>query len=393
MRYIDNSHGDPREQALFPWLRDVLTADVVGIRWQSGFFEPGVLGVFSPTFQRLAHEELDAVVLVGSNDGETQAAAVHSLVDVVGLPRRNALLGVVSYANGYYHPKTIHLCYRNGRQAAYVGSSNLTSRGINGLNIEAGIVLDTGDGDPAALLSQIEHAAREWFALHPDGLFTVESHDDVDRLQERGIVTNERPARPPRGEGGQPGGGQLPRRTRRHPLPPLRDRDEEEDDADDDGPVEQPEVDGPVLIAELPGGKRWSQAAFPKRFIDDFFQVRPGTGDVLRLWPVTQAQGVGPQERAVCGYKGSRNWYYELGLVAAIGDYPPRPSKPIGVFHRIDNQTCRYTILMPDHASYPVVADCLEANLPNRRGNELRRAIVPAQVLLDAWPDNWFFEV
>ncbi len=393
MRYIDNGHGDPREDALFPWLRNVLTADVIGIRWQSGFFEAGVLGVFSQTFERLAREHLDAVVLIGSNDGETQSAAVRELVGVLGLPRPNALLGVVSYADGFYHPKTIHLCYCGGRQAAYVGSSNLTSRGINGLNVEAGIILDTDEGDPTDVLDRIKSAIHEWFVLRPEGLFRVENEDDVDRLQESGILTVERPARPRRGEGGQPGGDRLPRRVRRHPLPPLPDRgDEESDDADEMHPNE-PEVEKLVLIAELPGGQRWSQAAFPKRFTKNFFQVEESTDDRLRLLPVTQDKGVDPEVRVPCRSKGSHNWYYELGLAAACGDYPPPPRKPIGVFHRIAHRSCRYTVLMPGDASYPAVSDCLESNLHDRRGNELRRATVAPQVLQDAWPDNWFFEV
>ncbi len=318
---------------------------------------------------------------------------MHELVDVLGLPRPNALLGVVRYADGYYHPKTIHLRYRGGRQVAYVGSSNLTSRGINGLNVEAGMVLDTDEGDSADVLDRIELAIRQWFVLRPGGLFEVETHDDVDRLQASGILTIERPARPPGGQGDQPGRGELPRRGRGHQLPPIGDPGADEEGEHDDGPIERPEVEELVLIAELPGGRRWSQAAFPKRFTDNFFQVRAGTADVLRLWPVTQDRGVGPEARVPCGYKGSHNWYYELGLAAAIGDYPPPPSKPIGVFHRIAHQTCRYTVLMPDHTSYPVVDDCLAANLRNRRGNELRRATVPPHVLQDAWPDNWFFEV
>ncbi len=396
MRYIDNGHGDPREEALFAWLRTVLTADVIGIRWQSGFFEASVLGVFVPTFQRLANENLDAVVLIGSNDGETQASAVHQLVDVLGLPRPNALLGVVSYADGFYHPKTIHLCYRSGREVAYVGSANLTSRGINGLNIEAGIVLDTDEGDSGDLLNHVEQAASEWFVSRPDGLFQVESHDDVNRLEAHGILATERAPRPPRGEGGGPGGDPLPRRGRRHALPPMPDRGIEEGDDIEDVPVEEPEVDGPVLIAEMAGPGRWGQAAFPKWFIDNFFKVLPDTGHVLHLWPVTQAGGVGAAERVACGHKaGSRNWYYELGLAAAIGAYPQRPAKPIGVFHRIAHHTCRYAILMPDDESYPHVAGCLAANRDrlNRPRNELPRTIVPAAVLRNAWPDSWFFDV
>ena len=387
MRYIDNSHGDPRDKALVPWLRNVLTEDVVGIRWQSGFFQAGVLGLFSPTFRLLSHENLDAVVLVGSNDGETRVSAVRALVDILGLPRPNALLGVVSYADGFYHPKTIHLCYRNGRQVAYVGSSNLTSRGIDGLNIEAGIVLDTDDGDPADLLSSISDAAAQWFAVRPEGLFEVQNHADVDQLQERGILTIKPVARPAPGDGGQPGGGKLPRRRRRHRLPPILDPGRD----DDDEQIEESEVENLVLIAELAGPGRWGQAVFPKRFVDDFFQVQPGTDDRLHLRPVTDAGEVGQEVAVPCGYKGSRNWYYELGLAATIHAYPPEPLKPIGVFHRIAHQTCRYTILMPGGESYRVVADCLRENRPEDQGNELSRTIVPLHVLEAAWPNNRFF--
>ena len=168
-----------------------------------------------------------------------------------------------------------------------------------------------------------------------------------------------------------------------------------------DVPLEEPEfdapvLDAPVLIAELAGPGRWGQAAFPEWFIHNFFEVLPDTGDVLHLWPVTQADGVGAVEEPVCGFKaGSRNWYYELGLAAAIGAYPQQPSKPIGVFHRIGHEICRYAILMPDDESYPHVAGCLAANRNrlNRPGNELPRTIVPSVVLRDAWPGNWFFEV
>ena len=129
-------------------------------------------------------------------------------------------------------------------------------------------------------------------------------------------------------------------------------------------------------------------------FIHNFFMVLPNTGDVLRLWPVTKADGVGEAEEAKCGFKkGSRNWYYELGLAAAIGGYPEQPPKPIGVFHSIGHQTCRYTILMPDDESYTDVADCLAKNRHrlNRQKNELPRTIVPSMVLKEAWPGSWFF--
>ena len=384
MRYIDNGQGDSRE-ALFAWLQTVLKTDVVEIRCQSGFFEASVLGVFEPTFRRLSNEDQNASVLIGSNDGETEASAVHGLVDVLGLPRPNALLGVVRYGNAFYHPKTIHLRYRSGRQVAYVGSSNLTSRGVSGLNIEAGVVLDTEEGDPEDFLNQVGGRVSEWFDSRPDGLFEVRSHDDVKRLETRGILRSERADPRPSSSGGH-SGDPLPSRVRPYALAPIPDS----------GRVDLENISGDVLIAELAGPGRWGQAAFPEWFVDSFFQVLPSTGEVLQLVPVTQASGVGAVEKVGCGYKeGSRNWYYELGLAAAIGAYPKAPAKPIGVFHRIDHQICRYTILMPDDEAYLHVDRCLAANRDrlSRPRNELRRTIVPAEVLRSAWPGSWFFEV
>lgn len=392
MRYLDNGIGDPREAALFTWLQTVLTDDVVGIRWQFGFFEGGVLGVFLPAFRRLIHEDLDAAVLVGSNDGETQSASVLHLVDALGLPRPNALLGIVSYADAFYHPKTIHLRYRSGRQVAYVGSANMTSRGIDGLNVEAGMILDTNDGDPVDLLRQIAQAVGDWFVTRPDGLFEVRDHDDVSRLEGRGVLAAESASRQSHDRGGRSSSHLLPRRGRRHDLPAMPKRVK----SIAGEVVEQPEIGGNVLIGELPGPGRWGQAAFPQWFVNNFFKVLPNTGDVLRLRPVTEVGGVGAEEEASCGYKkGSKNWYYELGLARSIRVYPPPPQKPIGVFYRTGHQTFRYTILLPDDESYPAVASCLAANrhLLKRRRNELPRAIVSASVLRSAWPDNWFFEV
>ena len=392
MRYIDNGQGDPRDEALYTWLRDVLTSDVVGIRWQSGYFEAGVLGSLASTMAQLAANEQDAMVLIGSNDCETGVSAVRRLVDLLGLPRSGGKLGIVSYANGSYHPKTIHIRYGDGREVAYVGSANLTSRGINGLNVEAGIVLDTDEGDAEDVLAAVGEAVAEWFQSTPEGLYVVDGQGDVDDLEQQGILKE--------GSGGSPGSGVgaagvegLARRRRRHPLPPLPDVDggdgaQGEDESEGAADVD---VDGRVLIAELVGPGRWSQSAFPKWFIDNFFEVQPD-GDLLRLVPVTR-EGVGPADTVVCGYKDSKNWYYELRLANIVGAYPSG-AKPIGVFHRIAPKTCRYTIMMPADAAYAEVSDCLADNLYrlNRPKNQLRRTIIPAQELADTWAETWFFE-
>lgn len=389
MRYIDSGQGDPRDQALFAWLRGALTPNVVGIRWQSGFFEAGVLGSLAPTLAQLAAHELDAMVLIGSNDCETKVSVVHKLVDLLGLPRPGGKLGIVSYADAFYHPKTIHICYSGGREVAYVGSANLTSSGINGLNVEAGIVLDTDEEDDEDVLTAVKEAVADWFKSEPEGLYVVESHEDVDDLAERGILEAGTSASSGVGSGSAVDG--LARRLRRHALPPLPDHDVEEDEGTEQGGEGEAELGGDVLVAELVGPGRWSQSAFPKWFIDNFFEVPPGD-DHLRLLPVTRTS-VGSPEVVACGYKASKNWYYELHLATEAGKYPAAPPKPIGVFHRIAHQTCRYTIVMPDDQAYPDVSACLEANLYrlDRPKGQLPRTILPAKVLAATWSEDWFF--
>ncbi len=392
MRYIDNGKGDPLDEAVFTWLRDALTPDVVGIRWQSGFFEAGVLGSLALTLAQLAAKDLDTMVLIGSNDCETGVSAVHKLVDLLGLPRSGGKLGIVSYADGFYHPKTIHIRYGDDREVAYVGSANLTSRGINGLNVEAGIVLDTDQGDAGEVLTAVKEAVAEWFESIPGGLYMIEGHGDVDNLERQGVLKEVSASGSSSVGSGVAGVDGLVRRGRRHALPSLPNLDDGKG-GDSEREVEvEARLDGDVLVAELAGPGRWSQAAFPKWFIENFFEVQPGE-DRLRLVPVIET-GVRSADSVACGYKGSKNWYYELRLANSVGEYTRDP-KPLGVFHRIAPQTCRYTIIMPGEEAYSDVSDCLAANLYrlNRPKNQLRRTIMPAQVLADAWADDWFFDL
>ena len=386
MRYIDNGAGNRAEVALLPLLQGLLTTDVVGLRWQSGYFDARVLGVFGSALQRLAQEDLNTAVLVGSNKRQTSAPSIHLLTHLLALPRSNAHLGVVSYADGLYHPKTVHLSYSSGREVAYVGSANLTSPGLNGLNIEAGIVLDTDEGDSARVLRDIRCTIDEWFRTCPDGLFQVKEREDVGQLEEKGILATEatepQPNRPRNGADVD-----LSRRHARHVLPAAPTPGTDQDDRVEATPSAEYPVAGEVLIAELTGPKRWTQSAFPRWCIQEFFQV--GDNDTLVLWPVRQRSGTGAREQAVCIFKkNSVNWCFELGLAVERGRYPS--PKPIGVFHRIAPQTFRYTILFPEDEAYSHVARCLGKHAPPR-GNQLPRAVLPTTVLRDAWPQEWFF--
>ncbi len=197
MRYIDSGTRD-RSQALGAWLETVLP-DASEVRWQSGFFSAASLGVFGPSLRRLAHEQKTTKIVIGSNQSSTLRDEVLQLVDLLALPRPTADLGVVSYRNGDFHPKTYHLRRSDGSQCAYVGSANCTATGFS-LNVEAGLILDTKDGDPPAVLEQIATAVDAWFLPGREGIELVRNRTDADALTKKGILAETLPNFTPRDE-------------------------------------------------------------------------------------------------------------------------------------------------------------------------------------------------
>ena len=95
--------------------------------------------------------------------GMTQRDDVEALLAAAGPPRKNLRVGIVSFSNGYFHPKTVHIVRGDRSAAAYVGSANLTQNGVTSLNIEAGLLLDGLQGDDASVLDEIAGAIDWWF--------------------------------------------------------------------------------------------------------------------------------------------------------------------------------------------------------------------------------------
>lgn len=192
MKYIDTGSRDPA-QALGTWLATTVGPDVVAIRWQSGFFSFGAFQDVEAELRAAAVRGATIRGVVGSNEGGTLASDVLDLIACLGIPNSGARLGVVHYRNAFFHPKTVHVVRSDGSQAAYVGSANLTTSGVVSSHVEAGLLLDTGGGDDAALIDEVRAAIDGWFSAPRSGFHEVRSHDDVERLRADGVLDVRRP--------------------------------------------------------------------------------------------------------------------------------------------------------------------------------------------------------
>lgn len=214
MRYIDSGSRDP-DQALGTWFNQELAEGIVGIRIQSGFYSREVLGPYRQRLAELSTHGHPVRIVLGSNDGETLAPHLEELVATLQLPRQNVGLGVVYYQNAYFHPKTYHLLREDGSQAAYVGSANFTMPGVAARHVEAGIILDSREGDAVDILDQIAGATDRWFEDPHAGFERIENVQDVQNLLNQGIIRAAPLPRQPRPAGA---GGQPPQRPRLNPL-------------------------------------------------------------------------------------------------------------------------------------------------------------------------------
>lgn len=187
MKYLDSGNRSPSE-AVAAWIEKISPDDALELRWQSGYFSADSLTWLAPILRALQERNSVVRVLVGSNDAATSEEDLRALFEEIGLPRDTARLGVVAFSGGLYHPKALHLRLKEGRQIAYVGSANLTGSGLSALHVEAGLTVDTEDGDPSQLLNGIAQAVDDWFEKGRSGLFEVSDLGDVTELLRNGVI-------------------------------------------------------------------------------------------------------------------------------------------------------------------------------------------------------------
>lgn len=170
------------------WLVSFDPVSVGALRWQTGYFSADGLAPLVPMIDVLKSQDRLTNCVIGSNGGETGEPDIAALLSLVGSPRVNAQIGVVSYSVGLFHPKVYHLTRQDGSQAAYVGSANLTSPGVSGLNIEAGIILDSSAGDPDQILSDVASAIDAWFNGTRPGISLISALEDLSPLVAAGVL-------------------------------------------------------------------------------------------------------------------------------------------------------------------------------------------------------------
>ncbi|MEZ8482417.1 restriction endonuclease PLD domain-containing protein [Vibrio splendidus] len=186
MKYIDSSIRT-QEQTLAFWLEETAKHDISQLHIQSGYFSIDALATILPVLNRLNRSNLATFFLVGSNDRATSKEDIGKTFKLLDMPRSEAHLGVVSYKHGLFHPKVYHFTRSDGSQTAFVGSSNFSSSGLT-LNIEAGLILDTRDGDTIHTLSQIRSAIAHWFSACLPGFNQVSSMTDIKKLYDIKIL-------------------------------------------------------------------------------------------------------------------------------------------------------------------------------------------------------------
>ncbi|MGQ0585173.1 MAG: restriction endonuclease PLD domain-containing protein [Reyranella sp.] len=185
MRYIDSGLREASQTVAY-WMTETIASEIREFRCQAGYFTLEGSGVLLPILKQIATDGAVIRLLLGSNGGATLASHVAYLAGWLGVPQKHVSLGVVSFETSLFHPKVYHFTRKNGTQTAYVGSANLTGPGISGMNVEAGVILDSQEGDSVSVLQEMVQRIESWFSGSLPGLSPITNAKDVDDLLSTG---------------------------------------------------------------------------------------------------------------------------------------------------------------------------------------------------------------
>lgn len=229
MKYIDSSVLDA-EQTVAYWMEQTVASGVKEFRCQTGYFTlEGTSPVLS-SISKCASAGAQVSMLLGSNDGSTLASHISFLAGKLNVPLANVSLGIVRYEDALFHPKVYVFHRSDGSITAYVGSANMTGTGVSGRNVEAGLILDSLNGDDEAIIEQISGTIDDWFADPPESLSIIDGPDAIEALLNEGDLAVRPAPRLRSGNGEERDEEAKPKKAGRKPLiklPPIPDRTEE----------------------------------------------------------------------------------------------------------------------------------------------------------------------
>ena len=185
VRYIDTSSGDP-DDGLGAWLAANLVLGSEAFLIQSAWFSYGSLEPFASSIADLVSRDAEVQFVIGANQGSLTKVDLERLWTLIS-PGSGSRLVVVRYRNAIFHPKVFYLEREDGTKSAVVGSANLTTGGTQ-WNVEAGIILDTSEGDGEEALNSIRATISGWFDLDEDGVFEVKDSETIQTLADDGII-------------------------------------------------------------------------------------------------------------------------------------------------------------------------------------------------------------
>lgn len=140
-----------------------------------------------------------------------------------------------------------------------------------------------------------------------------------------------------------------------------------------------PSVNYPVLVAEIPGPGRWTQASFSKDVFSNFF----GGGTIGLTYLNAQGEAIHGTKNPI--EKGSSNYCYELAAARGLS-YPDKSvGRPIGLFLRFEPGQFQYVIVMPHDPNHTTLATFLTNRWDGPTGR-MRRVTTDLEDLLGAWP-------
>lgn len=393
MKYLNSAAQRP-EDAIGYWIQSANAAEVDHLRFKSGYFTLGGLSSFKSIIDHVTANHRSITAVIGANGKNTVQSDVDALLDLIQHPRATTRVAVVGFSNALFHPKVYHLTRTDGSQLAYVGSANLTPAGVTGLNIEAGMLLDTRDGDSEAVLTDIASSIDAWFVgslLSKVSVIGMKS-DTIQLVADEllGITP------PPWQSSGTPKSG----KTKRSSLKPLMSPTPiNPPTVNISAPAPQATIAPPVaalvvaataavlasdvLIAEVGKGDRWKQANFPKMVMINYFGVNPLANDYIDLISVDGFGILLETVNTKVVHVKSVNFRVELTSVNGLA-YPTN-GKPIAVFRRTKAKEFRYHVYMPGDAEHL----SLEAFLKTRYTGpqrELKRVIVNRADILSLTP-------